>query len=1427
MMDLRRRRRLVWVLLAAAAAGVSGLVYWGQSVVRRELPAYLQRRLSAALGRPVSMGRVSFWPPGAFSVHAFRVQPGPRDPEPPLTANRLRAYVSWWDLVIHRRVRVTALHADQARVAALLDLRDPRQPGVDASSLLRSLAQVGLQSVGLHTSSAVITTIQPSGEPQQVTAAGIELVMWPRGERFSYRARVSRWSGAGVRADDVFLAGRGDSRTITLTESRARFSGGTVAARGSYGMRGGDVTMQVRVNGLPLAEIEPQLGFPPEWGVSGRLTGSMEVSALWGSLQRVVGTITVAPGAIARAQAVFPWQTATAHVDWQPEAVVIRNIDVQGNGIELRGQADVGGARKLPLFRRPFRARGTVEATSTQAVADMARLLAFSTPVRGRWGIERASIAFQATGIVGNLAGARANGRLSASGLMLRPRETGQALVIRSIQGDLERWPTHLHLRNVRAAAEGVTAGGALTITPPAAGRPGSFDYDGRMEFVNLAVLRQQLPELPLWQWVLPAGPGSRGSLSFAARGPLSAPEQMAGRGEFQFRGFGASVPTGQGDGQWQAPVRMLSGGLVLHENRLALRDVTLQSDMFRASGSGILAGLGRGGRLSGTVRLVSNQWRQLPPLRWSVPAELTGGTLVLEARVADPDGPARGRSVSGRAAISGASYRVAAGSLTRQVPLQQASADFRVQDGRVSIPSYLVVTPRFRTSGSGSAHHVALEGRPAGQWLLHGRGTLQAADAGELLRYWFGRPVLDGGRISAGYLLDLPSAQPERLSVVARVRLTDAQPLLAAGTLPFRPEDTRIVSLSGVFTAREQAVRFRDAVWQAPAFRAAGAGLYERGILDSGFRLTTSRWAGMAGELARALLISGGQLTVDGHVRGPADRLASLPFSGTLRLEGAQIAPDRNASVPARGGRLTLTSRVRGTLGRLRTADLNGSFEARDVDASPLRPGLARLVVPLARGRFRRSGTRVVLENLVARSLGGRVTGEGELLGVGTGSARHRFSFRGSGTDFSTPLPALAIVPGRAVHGRYSGWMNVSGTAAQPAARREARVEVRDARWIPPGQAVAMQIDLLSAHMVRRGSEIVLDDVELRTPGGEASLAGVIQDVDRPAAMRSSLRLTWRMENASAWASRFLPVPGWFSGGLFTGEARITGTAADPVRTASGVFQVRNAGFMPPERFLGGPVRPIDVAWARGRFEHSGSRTILRDLDLNTSVGTLTGQVAADERGNAAIRASGRISRLEALVDLWPGFRDRIQGGRGELTLDLKGPLRRPRELAGTVDLVARDGVLTVENVDELYATHPFELFRTRMVLSSDRRVALKQITMRGPKTNLDGKGRVQADGTLYGKGKAWFTESFSKKLVKPRFLWPLAKLAGFRRISSRWKVHGTLSEARLDLGITDSLAWKLGMRKRVPEPLRKIATGDAPLWQVDFADRRHVAAR
>lgn len=1418
---MRKLRKAIWVVIGLLVLAFAVVVHQASWEARRQLPGYLSARLSQALKRPVVVGGVGFRLPATFTLREFRVEPLPEEPKAPLVASRVRAGISWWDLIIHRQLKVTGLTLERPSIFAKLDLRQDKKKETSPTESLLALRDQGLRNIRIVDAQAEVLTLLPGDEEETVRAHGLDFSTELRRDRFSYRAGADQWSGAGLEAANIRLAGSGDEAgTITVVDSSARFRGGDLQAKGTFLSQDGDVTMQVQVKDLPIGNLAPQLGIPENWNVAGNLTGTVDVSATSGELRRLQGTVNVARGFVSRSQAVFPWTNASAQVDWKPESIRLDQIDILGNGIQLKGEAAVGGPARLAIPERPFSAKGIVTATSSQSVASLAQLLTFSTPVPGQWDVQQASVDFQARGIVGELDEARATGKIQANGFMIRPRPGGAPLVIQTIQGDLVRGPDVLRLANLRATADGLSAGGQLEIIPTTEQKPGRFAGSGKVDLVNLGVLRQQLPDLPLWEWLRPARAQSHGTLTFTTAGPTQAPETATGSGTFRFNEFDVAVATGEGQTVWTFPIREFTGRLSLAGNRAAARDMKLRSDLFTGGGEVAIAPVSENGRLSGAVRIASERWRQLPPLQGRVPPGLTGGLLVLETRL--NGSPANGRiPMAGTLSLQDARYAGTFNGQKRTTRLEAARVAFRTEGERIRVPSYRLVTPQFQTSGAGVL-------TPAGgAWAVDADGVISTGDAGAVLRWWSGKTSLRGGQLTARYDLNTRTDRTDQAAVDARIRLVNAQPVLPQGSLPFAAEDSRIVAATGRISMRGNRVRFQDLVWKAPRFTANASGTLVANRLAADFGLSTPHWQGIAGELARSLPVAGGILTVAGHIEGPADRLKTAPVRGTVALRGARLASDRNASVPIEGGILDLKAGVNGTLANLVGSRIAGDFSLRQLTLPALGRGRTRMAIESARGRFEREGTRVSLSDFVAQASGARLTGSGELRGVGTGQASHSLRLAASGPALAGVLPALVVLPGKASGGRFSGTLTVSGTARTPVTQMEGRAEVQSAEWTPPGQTQSLKIQRMAAHLVRRGSTATLDNVEVKVEGGgEARLAGTLQDLDTPGKTRHTLRVNWRLEDASAWASRFFPIPGWFTGGVFTGNATVAGTASAPAQTASGDFKVVDAGFSPPAKVLRGPIRPISVNVAQGRFHRTGKRTVLDQLNLNTSIGTASGQVVAADGGSADVQARVNITRFEPLIDLWPGFKDRVVGGSGEMVVALRGPLRQPRRLAGTVDVRVTGGALTLEDLDPLYAHQPFDELSTRMVLSSNGAVQLQKVRLRGPKANLDGEAKIAPDGVLYGDGKAWFSKQYTKQLVKPKFLYPIAKLIGHGKLHSRFEVHGTLRRAMLDMGIKDSLLWKAGLKKKVPEPLRAIATGKAPIWDGNYAAPR-VATR
>jgi hypothetical protein len=806
----------------------------------------------------------------------------------------------------------------------------------------------------------------------------VDLVANLRGDSIRFRGGADQWSGGGLEATDLQLRGVGDAQGVRITRSGATFRGGRLNAQGTYVARGGDVALRVQVKELPLQTLAPQLGIPKDWALSGNVSGAVEVNAASGELERIDGTVQVARGFVQRSQAVLPWTHAQADVKWRRNEVDLRSIRIQGNGLQLTGNAHVGGRADQPIPERPYSATGRVEASKAEAVASLTQLLAFSTPIPGNWSVQGAAVDFQSSGTVGELANSAAKGHFQAKGFSMKPSPNGNPLVVHTVQGDVVRTGNQLQVRNLQATADGLTARGDLTINPTQGDKAGSFSSRGEVSLSSLDTFRQQLPQATFWQWIEPATAGSKGVLTYQASGPTADPKKLTGTGSFRFRGFDASVPAGKDNQRWKVPIRELTGQLRMNDERLALSNVHLNSELFTGSADLLLTNLSQTANVSGSAHLVSERWQQLPPLQGRLPKSLSGGVLSVDTRL--PAEPATGKKpLSGKIVLNGATYRVDFQGKSRVVPLESASASFRMAGDRILVPDYRIVAPHFRTAGSGTATPAA---KGSARWLLHGSGTLAASDAGVLAQWLTDQTPVKGGKLDAKYTVDAPSDAPAKLALSGTARLTDALPVLPAGSLPFNAEEARIKSLTGAFTYRNGVTRFDDVVWQAPRYRATANGSLQDGNLDSQFRLATANWHEIAGELARTLPVSGGMLTVEGHVNGSLARLKQAPVKGTLTLTNARLASDKNASSPIDGGDLDLKANVDGTLNQLATSNLNGTFALRNVGLAPLRVGAKAVHITQASGAFRREGTRVTLSDLIATAPGAKLTGAGPIAG-------------------------------------------------------------------------------------------------------------------------------------------------------------------------------------------------------------------------------------------------------------------------------------------------------------------------------------------------------------------------------------------------------------------------------------------------------------
>jgi hypothetical protein len=190
-------------------------------------------------------------------------------------------------------------------------------------------------------------------------------------------------------------------------------------------------------------------------------------------------------------------------------------------------------------------------------------------------------------------------------------------------------------------------------------------------------------------------------------------------------------------------------------------------------------------------------------------------------------------------------------------------------------------------------------------------------------------------------------------------------------------------------------------------------------------------------------------------------------------------------------------------------------------------------------------------------------------------------------------------------------------------------------------------------------------------------------------------------------------------------------------------------------------------------------------------------------------VRAELVTADLGRVADFWPILTGKLRGGEGTGTLDARFDATGVR---GTLALDERGGLLVLPSVPAEYAEHPIQT--ASLVLGFEpEKLTLTDVKLRGPKGNVDGEGVWSPTGPVYGSGKAWFSRSYTSRLIKPSGWGWLAKLVGVREIKSDFTLTGTADEVTLKADITRGMLWKFA-KGAVPKEFQAIAAGKTPLW-------------
>ena len=1476
-LTLRRRWPLL-ILSGALAVGLTGVGLKLRGLVHDQLPGILQQRLEAALHRPVRFGRLTVWPNGVW-IEDFRVPRAHGESVDPLTAQRLRVSADWWELLTTRRVRVTAVDLDGAR------LRLTQGTGAgDRTAWTRQvlgLSAAGMERIGLR--GADLNLLKPDG--RVVWAAHhVEGDLFPAADRFSYRARVGQLDTPRASLLAVRLAGSGDARALRLDEGRADYGDGRFEARGALDAAGGGLAATVRVRDLSLAGLAPQLGVPKEWAMVGRLTGEVTVDARDNSLRLVEGLVSVSRASVSRAGSRLPWDTARARVRWTPAGMDLEKVNVTGPGLSLAGSARVATPAREPLPRGRFTAEGELRAHRSTAVAAISEILGFRKLMGGRWTADSASVRFQADGTVGDLAHASATGDLSVGTLRFRPDPRGDQILVDTVSANLERRSGRLHLSSIRAQTHGLSLTGGVTVTAVAPGKPGEFTADGIADVRELRSLRRVVPQAALWKWIPSISDNSRGRVVFRLGGPTAQDDLLGGAGlwsdgRFEVRDFRLSARTPlPGGGVLSVPVNVVQGAFRHRSRRFEATDLRIDARTFDATGQ-MSWDFSRGRPVVSTdLKLVTKEWRRLPGMPPGALPELTGGRLEATLSVTGEYARLARVPVDGSFRLLNASYTSAHGD-GRPLPVRELAARFRWVNATLELPYVVLDSPQLvadaagRIYSDGSDYHLALD--------IDARST----DSGDLVALVARETRLAKGTARARFHVDAPIGRFVEATVAGSLRLDDVSVLQSVALLGRQTVEASKVEAD--FTRHAGRWDVSRMTLESPGLLLSLKGSAGYGAVDAELALESDRW-----EAPEKLPISGGSVSAAGRLRAAGPE-SPFTFTGEVRMKGARA---RYASSPLSiaGGSLNVTARGEGPLskpgdwirsgeleltqakvtgtagreailgrlagsfvrdgerynltdGRLEFPGLQASasghwtpaghhlvvsagastldalgfaglrapdnFQAREYNVEAVLDGDRSQLIRAADLKLDLRGARVVLGNAPAQEFD-RVSGsakysEGTLrLDSLTGKgAAGTFLASGEWTKSAHRLSAEMVVTDLSKLGvtlpegfsagevRIAG--DVAGTPAELVARSEGRVTLAGV-GIPFGPEGSHHLDRVSARFTTDGKKVQLSEMVGDGPAGRYTGSGEITE----RAYRLSLFSALVDPRLARWL-----VPGTVEGGKLSGTLVLEGGAGKPVRTASGRFELKDAIYTAPATLELIGARAA-VARLAGDYRWESGRTVVSGLvlasDVANGAGTLT---TADGRG----RLQADLSTTDAgrVSDFWPTLAGKLHGAKASGKLDAQFG---PDGITGEIALSATGGKLVLPSVPGEYAEHPIDT--ASLVLGfQPQKLTFTGVTLRGPKGNADGAGAWTSHGPVWAKGKAWFSKSYTSKMIRPSGWGWLAKLAGIRQVKSDFTLGGTSDRVTLNADITKGLLWKFA-KGTVPKEFQAIAAGKAPLW-------------
>ena len=808
------------------------------------------------------------------------------------------------------------------------------------------------------------------------------------------------------------------------------------------------------------------------------------------------------------------------------------------------------------------------------------------------------------------------------------------------------------------------------------------------------------------------------------------------------------------------------AGGASTSERTLELPEVRLVSPLLQATAVGKAVSQNGDFTLALDIDAQAADVGELSK-RLNQSLHLSGGTATARVSLSAPLHHPEATSVSGSVALTDIQ-------ILRPIPLLGLSsfnanslqAKFSSQAGQWQISQLSVDAPALQASFTGQ-----LDSR-----LVAGDLRLKADrwNAPESL------PVAGGAIELSGKLMG-ETAKPEELAFDGDLQLRGAhaayrtpKALLIGGEL------NATVHGEGPFAQPLSWIRSGD-------MTAAGLVWSGAGVTSLKVRQAKSRFSQDAGifqftdadlQAGSARLRGAGQWSPQGHSAEITATANDLKAFGVTLPEAVHI------------GDYQLVATLRGTPAKA-LATASGRLQLQDVRLATAK--VPEQSLSNVSTLFQFDGERVHLSDLKGSGPAGTLTGNGEWSRSG-----HALSLAIAGKDFSR----LGVVLPEGIHlGGYRLQAELAGAGKQLVSRATGSLRIDDIQF-PFGPVAPHHLDRIESELSWDGKRVALSNFTAEGPTGVFTGSGEIAD------HRFRLALTTPKTNPNL--VRWL-VPGHLQGGALAGTVKLEGNSSGQIQTASGHFHFQDGAYQAPASMglLGGsfsvPRLAADYQWER---HGEKGRARLNHIVLETALGTGTATLTAAD-GAGTLTADLLSSDTGQVADRWPVLNAHLRGGAGVGKLQVRFDSIGVR---GTLAVNARGGTLMLPGEVSEYAQQPVTTLAGILGFEPGK-LTFSDVQVRGPKANLDGSGIWNEGGEVSGTGKAWFSKSYTSKLLKPSGFGWLAKLFGLKEIKSDFILSGTSEQVNLKAGITRGLLWKFA-KSQVPKNLQRIAAGQSPLW-------------